>query len=58
MKCLACNKELTDVEATRKDIRGNYVDMCGFCLYDIRKDITLSSHTDLNIVERVTDDDE
>jgi len=56
MKCLACNKELTDVEATRKDIRGNYVDMCSFCLYDIRKDITLSSHSDLNIVERVFDE--
>ncbi len=33
MRCCACNKLLSDFEATRKDAKtGEYVDMCNTCL--------------------------
>lgn len=31
MKCMACDDILTDVEATRKDVRGEFIDMCFKC---------------------------
>ena len=31
MKCRACDVILTDVEATRKDVRGEFIDMCFKC---------------------------
>ena len=34
MKCRACDKILTDQEATHKDERGSYLDMCFGCLSD------------------------
>lgn len=33
MRCIACNKALTDKESTFKDHRGNYADMCFECLH-------------------------
>lgn len=51
MHCLSCNEELTDVESVRKDIRGEYVDLCNKCLFPIRKDLTLSNNFDLNIIQ-------
>lgn len=56
MHCLACNCELTDVEATRKDARGKYLDMCTYCYYQIKNDVTLGNNFDLNIVERHDED--
>ena len=50
--CLACNCMLNDQESTRKDIHGDYVELCNECLYPIRKDIALSNNFDLNIIER------
>lgn len=32
MRCLSCNKNLTDKEATRKYEDGTYVDLCVRCL--------------------------
>lgn len=32
MRCLACNKALTDKESVFKDSRGEYTDMCFECL--------------------------
>lgn len=32
MRCKACDVELTDKEAVRKDSHGEYYDMCGTCL--------------------------
>lgn len=51
MMCLSCNCELTDIESVRKDIRGEYVDLCNKCLFPIRKDLTLSNNFDLNIIQ-------
>lgn len=31
MRCLACNIELTDYEATRKDKHGCFIDLCNSC---------------------------
>jgi hypothetical protein len=57
MHCLACNCELTDVEATRKDLRGDYLDLCTYCFFEIRKDISLSNNFDLNIIEKEGEDE-
>lgn len=51
MHCQACNCLLSDSETTRKDIFGDYVELCNVCLYPIRKDITLSNNFDLNIID-------
>jgi hypothetical protein len=51
MHCQACNCLLSDIETTRKDIYGDYIELCNVCLYPIRKDITLSNNFDLNIIE-------
>jgi hypothetical protein len=50
--CAACDCLLTDIEATRKDIHGDYVELCNVCIYPIRKEIALSNNFDLNIVEQ------
>lgn len=31
MRCLACNVELNDFEATRKDANGMFLDLCNHC---------------------------
>lgn len=31
MRCLACNIELTDYEATRKDANDQFIDLCNHC---------------------------
>ena len=31
MRCVACNKNLTDFESTRKYTDGDYVDLCNTC---------------------------
>ena len=34
MRCLACNKALTDFESTRKSAQsGDYLDMCNGCYF-------------------------
>lgn len=32
MRCKACNKILEDNELTKKDIHGEFIDLCSFCL--------------------------
>jgi len=34
MKCLVCDKILSDREAIRKDDKGAFLDLCDECLYD------------------------
>ena len=33
MRCKACDRILDDNELTRKDERGDFIDMCSTCLY-------------------------
>lgn len=58
MHCAACDCLLSELEATRKTIHGDYVELCNECLFPIRKDIPLANNFDLNIVERESVDDE
>lgn len=40
MRCLACNKELTEFEATRKSAQtGEFVDLCNECYRPIKDDL-------------------
>jgi hypothetical protein len=32
MRCKACDRILEDSELTRKDVHGNFLDLCGVCL--------------------------
>jgi len=36
MRCRACNTELTDYESTRKDTDGEFFDLCGDCLTEVK----------------------
>ncbi len=50
MKCLACDKILTDYEATRKFSGSKeFVDLCNHCFYSgVNDDITTTDREDLN----------
>ncbi len=40
MRCVACNALLSDYEATRKSqTTGEYLDLCNYCLNDIKNDL-------------------
>ena len=48
MRCLACNKVLSDFEATRKSATtGQYVDLCNHCFHDVEYDIASLEREDL-----------
>ena len=48
MRCLACNCELTDFEATRKSpFTKQYLDLCNLCFSSIRDDIYVLERHDL-----------
>lgn len=48
MRCLACNVELTDFEATRKStVTKEYLDLCNECFKSIKDDITAEEREDL-----------
>lgn len=40
MRCLSCNKILSDKEATRKyATTGDFIDLCDHCFVDVEEDI-------------------
>ena len=39
MRCIACDKNLTDYESTIKDASGRYMDMCKGCLRWVRDSV-------------------
>ena len=44
MRCKACNVALDDIESTRKDKQtGEYLDLCGKCLYGYEDDETVDT---------------
>ena len=48
MRCLSCNEELTDFEATRKSpFTKQYLDLCNYCFSSIRDDIYVLERHDL-----------
>ena len=56
MRCLACNAELNDYEATRKDLHGDYIDMCNHCYSTIKDDILSTDREDLLVQEEIISD--
>jgi NAD-dependent SIR2 family protein deacetylase len=41
MRCIACDKNLSDFESTRKHHEsGEYIDMCNKCYSTIQQDVT------------------
>jgi len=56
MRCLACNKELSDFEATRKSTEtGEYIDLCNTCFSTIKNVVLPEEREDLR---EVIDDNE
>lgn len=48
MRCLSCNVELTDFEATRKSATTNeYIDLCNSCFRTVKDDIIVLERYDL-----------
>lgn len=45
MRCLACDKALTDFESTRRDVDGKFVDLCNDCV--VRDSRVYSERNDL-----------
>lgn len=57
MRCIACDKNLNDFESTRKDLHGNYIDMCNECYGDIKDVVLAIEREDLNRYETITEDE-
>jgi hypothetical protein len=47
MRCVACNVELNDYEATRKDVDDQYIDLCNHCFSTVSFDFEVSDRIDL-----------
>lgn len=56
MRCIACNCELTDHEAVRKDVDGRYIDLCNSCYYDVRFDILSTDDADIIYSPQIGDE--
>jgi hypothetical protein len=57
MRCLSCNKNLTDFESTRKYAStGEYLDLCNRCYSDIQDDVDTLIRPDLQEDEVVDED--
>lgn len=52
-RCIACNKNLNDYEATRKDLHGQFLDMCNKCYTPIQSEVPTIDRPDLNPTEEV-----
>lgn len=52
-RCIACNKNLNDYEATRKDLHGQFLDMCNKCYTPIQNDVPCVDRPDLNPSEEI-----
>ena len=46
-RCVACDKNLNDFESTRKDLNGDYIDMCNKCYSFIKDDVLSTEREDL-----------
>jgi len=58
MRCLSCNKNLSDFESTRKSATtGEYIDLCNSCFSDIQYDVDAIVREDLREDEVVDEED-
>ena len=60
MRCVCCNKELSDFEATRKDTRGIYLDMCNTCFREsgLTTILPVIEREDLATVDTILEEDD
>ena len=59
MRCVACNKVLSDFESTRKSVNtGEYLDLCNHCFHTIQGDAPSTEREDLRDEEIIYDDDD
>ena len=50
MRCRACNKQLNDIESTKKDNKtGEFIDMCSGCYSHVLSELYYSDKEVLNI---------
>jgi len=58
MRCLACNRELSDFEATRKSTEtGEYIDLCNTCFSTIEDTVLPQEREDLKNNINVTNEE-
>ena len=58
MRCIACNKLLTDFESSRKSVTtGEYIDMCTDCYKHIRDDVNVIENNDLLHINDVLEEE-
>ena len=59
MRCIACNRALSEFESTRKSsVTGKYLDLCNNCYSEIAKDIHADERDDLRYeADNVEDSD-
>lgn len=58
MRCLACDRALTDYEATRRDaITDEFIDLCNGCFASVYEDLHTIERTDLAHDEDMIDVD-
>jgi hypothetical protein len=58
VRCKACDKILSDYEATRKGEHSKqYIDLCNYCYSTISKEILVSEREDLMSPSAFIDDD-
>ena len=56
MKCLACDKILSDFESTRRSlISGEFMDLCNTCYTNIEDDVPALSKEELSILSKLDD---
>lgn len=54
MRCLACNKELTDFEATRRyALSQEFLDMCQRCYVTVKDQFKVTERLDLKDFEEI-----
>ena len=60
MRCVACNKLLSDFESTRKSVTtGEYLDLCNHCFHTIQSDAPSTEREDLrDDDDTIYDDDD
>lgn len=56
MHCRSCDCLLNDYETNRKDISGNYIDLCSVCYTDVKDDILSTDDDDVYFIERHDND--
>lgn len=58
MRCVCCDKNLSDFESTRKSVTTNdYIDMCNKCYLTIKDDLVSIEREDL-LTNEDTEDEE